>query len=219
MKKFLIVVGLVLGLSAGAQNFITQSFINAQSLAVSNTICVTNLVSLNGTGTNVNGTQWTNFAGTRVVAGPTYVTNSITGAITTNASKANLLREIELRPDRNGNYDALTWVPVYTNVLDNWIPSKYNLNIRLTGQSGANSAVTFVFTPICDGTNESSAAADLWKVAVTATTTTPVVLNTNVPAYLWRGCKGIRLREIYNADTDASSRVDVLSCTLNSWTP
>ncbi len=223
MKKLIALLGVVgLGLTLHAQNFESQSFLTVRSIAVTNTLCVTNLNSpINTYGTNNVGTIWTNLAGTRVVSGTVSATNPITGAITYQGSGANLLRSIDLPPNRLGSYPPLQFATISGTIdtLVSWVPSPFNLNIRLVGQSGANSAVTFVFAPVCDGTNESGATADLFKVAVTANTTTAVTLNTNLPAYLWMGCKSLRLREVINADTDASSRVDVLGVTLNSWIP
>ena len=209
MKKLLLSAVCILGAATGlAQDFKSQSFLAVQTIAVTNLLGATNLLSPSNTyATNNAGTVWTNLAGTRVIV------SGSTGAA------VNLLKTLDLPPDRNGNYSPLTWVPVYTNVLDNWIPSKFNLSIRIKGQSGANSAVTFVFAPVCDGSLENTATADLFKVAVTANTTSLVTLSTNLPSHIWMGCKSVRLREIVNADTDASSRVDVLSVTLNSWQP
>lgn len=206
MKKLFLIVAtaLLVGFGAKAQNFNVQSFLAVSSICPSNTIGITNLSSTVSTGTNQVGIVFTNLAGTRVVV---------------NASNApfNLLKTLELRPDREARYPILGWAG--TNTLQNWQQSQYSLFIKLTGQSGANSAVTFVFAPVCDGENESTTAGDLWQVAVTANTTTPVTLVTNVPLYKWMGCKGLRLRSVTNGDADASSRVDVTQCVLTSWTP
>lgn len=208
MKKIIIAVGLALGvLSSQAQNFESGTFFrNATTLSVSNVANITNLLSSTSAGTNTLGTLWTNLNGTQIVV----------AASTTN--RVNLLGSVEIPPtDRNGNYPPLLLAG--TNTLNNWQPSPYNLFIKLVGQSGANSAVTFEFTPVYNGNVEATDAASLWIVSVTANTTTAVTLATNVPLYKWMGAKSLRCRAISNADTDASSRVDILNLDLNRWQP
>jgi len=221
MKKLLVSVWVMVGLlTATAQNFESQNLLSVSSICVSNTINVTNILSASvGAGTNVDGTIWTNLAGVRVIAATTTSTNSISGVITTNASKVNLFKDISLAAlvDREGRFPALAWAA--TNTLQNWQQSPASLFVKLNGQSGANSAVTFVLTPVPDGVNESTAAADLWSFSVTATTTTPVTLLTNLPLYKWMGCKTLRLRSVTNGDTDATSRVDILALSVNSNVP
>jgi hypothetical protein len=69
-----------------------------------------------------------------------------------------------------------------------------------------------------DGVNEDAVAGDAQVIAVTATTTTEVQSLT--PIYnRWPGAKKLRLKTITNADTDASSRVVVKSCSFNTFIP
>ena len=200
MKHLLALLGLILPLAVTAQNFLSQDFLNVRSVQVTNGIGATNLNSFGVAATNFNGIVYTNLAGTRLETGTTNNT-------------FNLFKDAQLWADRNGR----PFMGIETNNMVSTSPG--SVFLKLVGGSGANAAVTFVFRPVVDGQNESTAAADTWSVALTATTTTPVTLRTNVPFYLWPGCKGLRLRSIVNGDTDASSGVFVQECSLNGFLP
>ncbi len=202
MKKLIAILALVaLTVTVNAQVFRSQTLLGpgVGSVAVSNTIPVTNLSTLTFyglTATNPTvGVIWTNLSG---------ISNNVVGAGDAN----NLLGTAVLWADRNGNWPSLGQSNYYAS-----------FGFRLVGQSGANSAVTFTFVPVYDGTNEATAAGDVYTVAVTATGASMVVTNTPVPLYKWPGCKSIRLRGIVNADTDASSQVNVQAVQLNGFIP
>jgi len=215
MKKLLLIVGLVLGLvsvsQAQLQRHVVQSFINATSITVSNGLSVTNLQSLLtqgsvGPGTNIWGITFTNYSGVAVM-----VTNNaaVTNTIFT-YENYNLLGAAHLWENATHVVQALansTNGPTYNSVM-----------IKLIGQSGANAAVNFTFVPLPDGTNEVTASGDTWVVGVTANTTTPVCIFTNIPAR-FIGCAKLRLRSVLNTDTDATSKVDILSCGLVGFPP
>jgi hypothetical protein len=188
-------------LGATGTGFKSQSFIadGVSVLNVTNLLGVTNLQSIS-IQTNVAGTTWTNASGALV----THSTNDFTAI-------KNLVKDVALW-DPSPIYEAVTGV--------NATNSNFaNIYIRLVGQSGANTACTFIFVPIFDGTNESLVAADALSIAVTSSGTTVVDLATKVPAYKWIGAQGLRLKSITHPDADASSRVSVLNCSLNGFVP
>lgn len=217
MKK-LIFLSMLVASSAMGQQFKYQSFLNESALTITNTIQATNLASIGATTTNVVGLIITNFQGTRVIAaaGDTH----------------NAFLDVQLWGERNSGTPPF-YFATGTNVLQNWIPSPQSVYVKLVGQSGANSAVTFVIYPIVEdisltvgGTNsiiagikEINAAANTWTFAVTANTTTPVTLITNVPANLFIGAKGLRMNRIVNGDTDATSNVTIQDCALVGFMP
>ncbi len=217
MKKLLSILtvcGFVL--AASAQNHVSQSFLNATSVSVSNLFQVTNLLAFNAHGgTNRFATYFTNLNGVYSAA-----TNYNNGPA---LAGLNLLKDANLWTDRNGNYwpnGFNTFHQLSTNVVVNPI----NLLLRVHGGAGANSTVTFLFAPVWDetgpdATDTYATTADHWSVAVTAAGTTPVILATNVPVWRWPGAKGLRLERIVNADTDADSLVWVTRCKLNGFRP
>lgn len=211
MKKFLSILLLVGStFSIFGQQFKFQSFLNEFSLTVSNTFAFTNLSSIGVLTTNVTGAIYTNFQGTRVIC--------------TNADTHNSFVDIPLWTDRNGNWPAVQYTPMYTNVVATYQDYPQSVYVKLIGQSGANSAVTFVAFPIVfddktGTTKEINAAGTTWTFAVTANTTTPVTLLTNVPAHLWRGAQGIRINRVVNGDVDATSNATILDLALVGWVP
>ena len=213
MKKLLLVLGsFALALTVGAQTFSSRSFLNCQSLQVTNGISVTNLASItSGYTTNQNLTVFTNFASVRIA--------------TTNGwyDGQNLLRTVPLWVDRAGS--AIT--PIYTNVttaLGSAVkqpgPFFGNIYIRVVGGTGANTATAFKFAPVPSDTGvDDSVAGDLITVSVTPNGATQVQSLTPLDAQKLIGCKGLMLVSITAGDTDASSQVVVLECTLNGFTP
>jgi hypothetical protein len=180
------------------------------SLNVSNAVLgVTNLLTKNGHQTNEWGVVFTNC----VTGSRSMVTNY--AAITNTAATLeyfNLLSDVELWADRNGSGAPVgTWTTL-TN-------TPYSVFVRLVGQSGANAAMTFVFTPLFDGTNETTVAGQDFAWAVTANTTTEVCLVTNIFDTRFQHAKKIRCRSISNADTDATSTVTILSLGLVGFQP
>lgn len=203
---FSLFLGLGLVASATAQNFQAISFINGQSLSCSNIAQPTNLLSIGVAPTNAVSLQFTNQQGSRLIADGT------------NNETRNPFVDVPLWADREGRQSILYYQGTNTS-LQTWQPSPINLYIKVIGQSGANAGVTFSFFPLADSTNECNAAGSRWDVGVTANTTTPVTLVTNVPLYLWQGCYGMRCTRAVNADTDASSRVDILALELTGFRP
>lgn len=209
LKK--LAIGLLLGaaitFALPAATFTSQSFLASgiTSIALTNTISVTNLDS--GTiRSNVAGTIWTNTSGTMTV-----VTNNGSSTQT-----KNLLRDASLWVAADGQ-PILNPVSDAAGIVTN--SSMASFYIKLIGQSGANAAVTFIFVPLPDGVNESTVAGDAFSISVTATTTTAVDKTVWLPSWKWPGVGKVRLKSMTNADTDATSRVDVLECSLNGFIP
>lgn len=226
MKKCLLILSFGLGVVCQGQtaglSFKSYSFLNCQSLQVSNTIQVTNLLSFNNTTqSNVTGTVFTNLAGSKVTSAPG------------TADFVNLLKIVPLWDTGGGMY-----TPIYTNQAPGatlMAGPYYNASIfiRLVGGSGANAAVTFRFTPVPSAYNpvtraypdwtqfglDEGVAADVQTISVTATTTTEIKSRTLLDLSKFVGCAGIMCQLINNADTDASSAVQVLECSLNAFTP
>lgn len=207
MKKLIITLGLVaVSFVANGQNFISQSFFNnARSINVSNTISVTNISFFPGQ-SNIFGLLWTNSAGTRTI-----VTNA--------GNTTDLLKGAQLWTDRNGRWFNPLFEVNYTTT-NNQTASPMNVFLRIgTGGSGANAAVTFTFAPVWDDLTYTTTAADLWSVAITASTTASVTVATNVPLWRWPGASRLELLSIVNGDTDASSQVTIDRCSLNGYKP
>jgi len=234
MKKLILTIGLVVAtMSAMAQaRFSAQSFLaqGVASVYVTNLVAITNLNTASANSTNAPGTAWTNY--TTGVSSPytLYVTATNTGSGTwTNASK-NLIKDVDLWALRDGSPPVM---PSATNGTDRPTLSYASVSIRIaSGGSGANSALSFVFTPLYGPGADASltgpnpkptpiegATADEWTVGVTASTTSSVTVITNAPLYKWPGARGLRLRRIVNADTDATSQVIVNDVTLNGYIP
>jgi hypothetical protein len=173
--------------------YVTNGLIAAQGGGV------TNAFTAGYEGTNKVGTVYTN-AGSRVVA--------IAG------NDQPLLHDyfpFQTRIDGSQPYTAVS--NYFTGI---YFPSDYNLNYKLVGSSGANAAVTFVFVPVTgSGADMELAAGEEWTIATTATTTTAITVNTNVPVYKWPGAAGLRLRRITNGDADASSDVIITGLSIN----
>lgn len=204
MKKIILTLALLTGfvMASPAIDFKSQSFISSsiQSLSVSNTLGVTNLISATYH-TNTAGTVWTNGAGENTV----HSTNVIT-------AYKNLLQDANMYPFPVV-YDSVSVSEPGTN------STMANIYIRIVAQSGANTACTFIFVPLPDGEHESTVAGDALAIAVTSAGATEVTSTTRVPAYKWSGSGKLRLKSITHPDADATSRVTVLNCSLNGFTP
>lgn len=230
MKKQILYFALLLGLaesswcqsgSGRGPQWNYQSFLSPDvvSITVSNTpLGVTNLnstaangASPAGSGTNTWGTTFTNLLGAASM-----VTNnaSLTNTFGTYES-FNLLQDANLWTDRNGTFVQMPLNIAAATTVSNSLGCIF---IKLIGQSGANAAVNFIFCPSPDGTNETCTATDIFTVGVTATTTTPASIVTNLPNK-WVGIRKLRLRSITNTDTDATAKVDILNCALLGYGP
>jgi hypothetical protein len=205
MKK-LLAIGLVsvVCMSAMAQTVArSYKFLPADvlSLEVTNAVAITNLMVPGVYSTNVTNTRYTNNYGTRFTL--------------TNSTK-NFLQDVPLwtRPDGG---------PIYTDTITNtyWNGPQSQAALSLTwySASGANAAVTFVFTPIFDGVNASTVAGDAWTISFTPTASSLQTLVTNVPVYRWPGAVALRCKSISNADTDAASSVYLRDLSLNGFVP
>jgi hypothetical protein len=209
MKKLILAAVAAFSITASAADLRSVALLNAQSVLLTNTIQVTNLIGATIT-TNVQGTIYTNLAGTRVIV-------SAAGA----GASQNLLGGASLPPilltpnvNTNGTLTSGGWQPTYAN-----------FSAKIKASSGANSAVTFTFVPVPDGANALTAVGNELSVSFTATASSTIVVSTNVPIVDWpgpynlSGCQGIRLKRIVNADTDASSDVYVSDVYLNYIVP
>ena len=233
MKKLLIGIALVVGLTSQAQTFRAQSFLaqGVASVYVTNLVAITNLNTAGANTTNAPGTAWSNY--TTGVSSPytLYVTatNSAVAGAWTNATK-NLLKDVDLWALKDGSPAVM---PSATNGTDRPTLSYATVAIRIaSGGSGANTAASLVFTPLY-GTGEDNAStginprptpvegttADEWTVGITSAGTASVVVTTNAPLYKWPGARGLRLRRIVHADADASSQIIVNEVSLNGYVP
>lgn len=205
MKKLIIAIGLGVSLVVNAAEIRSLSFFNQGISAVmaTNTLNITNLLTAGTAGTNTTGTIYTN-NGVRVVASTNFATTA-----------KNLLKDVQLVPLLNGAWPVSLLV---TNGSITYNQSLWNLSITGTGASGANTAVAFVFTPIPNGTNEVTTAAEEWTVGFTPTTSQQTII-TNVPLWRWPGVKQLRLRRIVNTDTDASGEAIFTDISLNGPIP
>jgi hypothetical protein len=211
MKKLLFAFGLIgILTTAVAQNHVSQNMLLCNALCVTNGIGFTNFSFYGTSGSNQVGLVFTNLSATKTVVS------------STSASKTPLTRDVVLFPDRAGGYPPLTWITDTNGTsigTHAWQKSPLSMFIRVVGGSGANTATSFRFAPVCDGVNPSTAAGDIWTVAVTPSGATPVTVITNVPLYKWNGCIALRVMDITAGDTDPASRVDVIALSVNGWQP
>ena len=180
-------------------------FLTVPAVYATNTLSITNLATGGSVGTNVVGTTYTNKAGTRVVvtSGGLYATQP-------------LLQDVSIYPLQNGSG---AWPAYTTNGLINYHMSYATLSTTMTAGSGADTAVTFVVTPIYNGVNEATEAGDLWTFSLTPVVSTTKTYSTNAPLWKWPGAQKLRLKRIVNADTDASSQVIITDVSLNQFGP
>lgn len=176
-------------------------FLTVPAVYVTNLFSITNLSTAGSSGTNVAGTVYTN--------GTTRVTAS-TGTSTTRP----LLQDVPLWSLRTGE-------PAYnpsTNGV-NFIQSYGTVSVTLTAGSGADSAITFVATPVYNGVNEATATGEEWTFAFTPTVSTTHTFVTNAPLHRWPGAESLRIRRIVNADTTAGGNVIITDLSLNGYVP
>ncbi len=212
MKKIIVLVGLVMTLAfdASAQNHFVGSFLDSKisSLQVSNVAAISNLVMFPGM-SNIFGGRWTNSAGTAV-----NVTNA--------GNKVRLLSDVPLTSDREGNI-PLRQIHSVPGTQTNYVNfSPFTISGRLIGGAGANSAVTFVFTPYWKDRpdNGSTFVATTHDFSYTVTAAAGVVtFATNVALPHWSGAKGVHVRSIVNGDTDFTGGVYVTDLDLSYWKP
>lgn len=206
MKRFLALILLVVAPAAFAGEHIAASFFgaNVSSICVSNTLGVTNLNSYGVITTNIQYMQWTNGAGDQVRAagdgtGPDY---------------QNVIGSVNLEQFSTRDQFWIGNASLAANTVTNTYYSQ--IFIRLVGQSGANTACTFVFAPVWDDDplDASTDTATYFTVAVTSNGATPVTSRTPIPAYQLYGAKRLRLVSVTHPDADATSRVTVLKCEL-----
>jgi len=247
MKKLITLIGvLTLAWSVEAQNFLSQSFLNAKAIAFgTNTAAgATNLNSywlFAGTSealklanpiTNRINMEWTNRANVNI-------TNTQANATNYNTDTFNLFSDVSLWTKRDGTtwaFDKLMNTfsePVLLGTSTNPIPqetlytfsSPAKLVIKTGGTVAYNApTLNFVFVPLADGVNEPYGRNEDWTVGVTlgAGPTNNVVI-TNVPMYLWNGCAKLRLRSVtpaaavFNGAT--TSNIWLYSVSLNGFVP
>lgn len=206
MKKFIIglVLTLCIAVSAVAQNHASQSLFGGGITAIvaTNGFQITNLVYAGSATSNLVGTVYTNGT-TKVVAAA--------------GDLKNLLRDASLWVDREGKpYSQMS-----TNVTDQtWFNTAASLCIKTVAGSGANAAVTLVFSPVMnDNVGEETVTTDWFTASITPTASATQVWRVSVPLYKWPGAKKLRLQYINNADTDASSSVTITHLSLNGFVP
>lgn len=205
MKK-LIMIGLLLGATAVSQAQVaarSYKFLssNIQSVLVTNTFAISNVLSSANLSTNKVGTIWTNTYGVGTVAAAGDTTK--------------LLSDVPLWSLRNGEG---AWPVVTTNISSVYPPSYATFAATIRAQSGAGAALTFTVVPLF-GNAEATSAINHWTFSMTPVASTTVVLTTNVPMYQWPGATALRIRRIVNEDTDATSAVVVSDISLNGYVP
>jgi hypothetical protein len=180
-------------------------FLAVPAVYATNTLQITNLATAGSVGTNIVGTVFTNKNNSRVVV-------TTAGAY----SPIPLLQDVSLAALQDG---AGAWVQSPTNGSQLYNASYATLATTMTAQSGANAPVTFVFTPLFNGVNEASEAADLWTFSFTPTASSTQTFTTNAPLWRWPGAAKLRLKRIVNGDTDATSAVIITDVSLNQFGP
>lgn len=184
----------------------SRKFLAVPAVYATNVLQITNFSTAGSVGTNKSGTIYTNGSGTRVVV-------SAAGA----GATKNLLQDVPLWTTKEG-------LPAWSDGTTNGESILYNrsygtVSVTMAADSGANAAVSFVVTPLWNGVNEASEAADLWTFAFTPTASTTHTFSTNAPLHKWPGAKALRLKRIVNADTDATSTVIITDVSLNGFGP
>ncbi len=232
IKKMIAVTGLLalLTVTAFAQPHQSRSFLSPliTSVTISNAAsgslgAYTNILSTGASGTNSLNLTYTNSSGTWVIPTNSTTLYTTTGiSYVTNDSTA-LFQDVSLYSDRNGSGPEYT-----TNTTAASLPpySGVNLCIKIVGQSGFTGAnLNFRFVGLPDGTNEVTtgtvqSGTPAWVVGVAASTTSPTVIYTNVPMYMFAGCKKLRLQTIQDAvSTAANIAGTVTSISLNGFVP
>jgi hypothetical protein len=208
MKKIITALALALTvMTAGAQQQITASMLNAQSLVVSNTICVTNINFSGGRGTNVPSTEWTNLFGAKVVLTATNMSS------TNDLSKYNLLVDVPVPVDFAARYGQASISG--TNVVQS--PYCASIAMRLVGTSGSDTAgtnyVQFLNKDKIPFTDRA------FQFAFTPNTTTEVFMMTNLTVSQLFGVSYIRPVYIAAGDVDATSKVIVKAYDVIFWVP
>lgn len=201
MKKFTLAMWVVVsqlvacGVSWG-QDHVTLSFLNAQSLSVSNAVGVTNLSYVTGLSNRATLTA-TNLSGTRVSTG---ITNNT----------INWLRTVDIwTTDRNGV--PFSTVGNGTNPL--------TLIVRSSGPATNN--LYLLFAPVYGGFQNSvgqsmthtiaTREVEMWSLLLTnLTTTTPTLYSTNIPTHRWPGARSLALLRVGTTNTtDADNGIQI----------
>jgi hypothetical protein len=214
MKKFIIGLVAVLALVVSSQAQVvhrSRSFLpsDVASVTISNTFMLTNLTTAwVGAGvTNMAGIIYTNNYGVRTI---------ITSAATDNTK--NLLQDAPLWALRDG---SPPYVDVGTNAASGVDPrvTFASLVVRTIAGSGADQAISLVFTPVYDGVNEATVAAEEWTPTITPTVSATQTFQIDVPVWQFPGASALRLRRITYADTTAASQVTFTHISINGFVP
>lgn len=204
MKKIIsLVIGLALTLSVSAQNHTMQSFLagGVNSVVLTNLLNITNLSYASSVGTNAFGTLYTN-NGVRVTTG----------------TNVNLFRDVTLWADREGR----PYSQVATNTTEASIfNTPVSLCIKTIAGAVADTAVTFVFSPVYnDNVGECTVSTEWFTASVTPTASATQVWRVAVPVYKWPGAKKLRLMYTTNGDTTTGNgSVTVTHLSLNGFIP
>lgn len=205
MKK-LFIIGLLLTatvvsqaqVAARSYKFLTS---DVTSLAITNGINVTNLLTSGSLTTNLAGVSYTNSSGSKI-----WLTNST----------KNFFQDVPLWALRDGSIPLIT----QTNGDARAQMSMAALSVTWATGSGANSANQIQFAPVYNGVHEAVAAAELWTIGLTATANSAKqTLVTNVPLWKWPGAVALRCRWAASNDADASSATHIIDLSLNGFVP
>lgn len=219
MKRLILSIGLTAVMAVGvmaqapAPHWEFRSFLNVASFATgtNSVFGFTNLLSPQTTaaytGTNQDGTMFTNLAGNIVVSGNSNNT-------------LNIFKDIDLWALRNGDWPVM-WNTnnQQAEYLNNAIGFA-RLVVRgvSTNAAGTGPAV-FRFVPLWDGTNESTLAADVWSVSFVPNGVTPFCLTTNFPMQRFVGARKLRLREEYDTSASNQGQSWITELGVSVWIP
>lgn len=203
IRTILLAALVLLAFTAKAQVHFSQSFLaNCTSFNLSTNVDATYTTTWS---TSV---PFTNLLGQAVVQ-----TNNTPG-VSTNIN-VTILGDVSLWSDRMGN------VPLGpgTNggAADQYGAANISVTFKGTSAAGAGNVI-FEFTPLPDGSNLSTTAADVFTFSVADATTSTVTFMTNFPTWKYSGVKKLRCTAArYQGDADGV--ITVLGASLNGFVP
>ena len=207
MKTFKKIGALLVGFVAlaapvQAEEWKVLSFLSVPSITVSNTFAGATNLALQAGGTNMNGLQFTNNNGNRIIVGTstnrdgTYAGASqpVIGFVPVSPKSVPFVAPINSTP----------WTNYQGPVV---------LSIRGVGGSGADTAMTITFSAM-QGTNRMTAGGNSTWSALFVPASGAFALRTNVPMTFFAGATAIQCDTITTGDTDASSQVTITDLDL-----
>lgn len=190
---------LFFAVTAGAQNFTFQSFLNQKYLCSTNGANISNIMSFKYPLNMSN------------VAGIIYTTRpGVTNRIVNASDYTMLLQDVSLYTERGGlpilqqvGTHAGLGISGAAGMASNYI-SGQTLFVRARSGSGVNGDVTIVIQPVWDGTNAAISTGDDFSCVFDTTASGYNTLATNLPVWRWPGCSKLRVKSIINANSAAA---------------